>query len=1221
MDSTNKGPSLYEFLMEAELSHYYNSLKTDLKVNSISQLKYVEEEDLLQLGMSKPEQRRLRKFFHKYYPPTYLKKIKKMILPKFKEDLDSSSILLVDSNIDKNVRVPSKHIISADSIVINKELGVGEFGVVEQGVWTNEEGERIQVAIKCLSKERIQNSHMEFLKEAAIMHTIDHEHIVRLYGVVLDTKALMLVTELAPLRSLLECLKEPALRPSFPIISLCDFAFQICDGMQYLESKRLIHRDLAARNILVFAKNKVKISDFGLSRALGVGKDYYQTNFNVNLKLPIAWCAPECINYLRFTSSSDVWAYGVTLWEMFSYGFQPWAALTGQQILEAIDEPNFQRLEQPEYCPKDYYTLMLKCWQHDPNKRPKFVDILNSLPECKPEQVQAVKDYIGFPTSLKLKDWLSYKVGDVITVLDKKPNAENPQLWKGILNNGKTGLFNPANTVAYLGQNLPTNRPSFTRADGKISIYASRRRLCPEMISRPQGDLRHTGHVGLDGAFFGDVSFLGDKYQQLPRQVVAPYKPHEDKEQSTTCLSRNTSEISDRTPLLNKSNSITDNRNGLPTEVWTDVKQEMIKDECPLVKNETFVCKPPPPNYEPEILLPTRRERTETYNKNFDSCMNFKSKDEEVINKDTKKKHKHGDSLKHGPDHEYHEISDEELVASVESPRFEMLDFGPSLMDEVFKALASNKQDTEVDEQHSAENNNNVKNEIKEITSKLIGREGSRKKQIMVKPISATDQHTLDSAIAMAKELASKSMLELEYKSDSDVALESPKTPTSPTKRKFSFKFKTSPKPERRNFSEEAESILDINDIISKEAKEAYNSLVDKGQGLERSLSHPVPSHNSSYQNSNLYGHRNNLQSGIDTVDSEHDALNSNPLRMLRMGGPVRPKVRGNKRSTKHAANTHREIENTHSANPVLMSNERFSDVNNDNERNEMEATKIYQSKSSSLNATSQDSCNNNDNNNNEDSNECYQNPLPLPPRDRTRPPPVLKCHQRKYPLVIPASNDISEIVTVKHSTNIELGLHGSLGQPVPSENKVMNDDENIQKVDTFDGLQTTFPTENCIPPPKPARTCSLNDSFESQIQAVVDSLDDIPEESAPSPPIYNSSDHVSCEDLLEFAMDKPNSKRTQGRARGIDSDEVRIMQKVLAKESITPEDCLFALNDTDWNIHNAIKLARLLRILNTYNINIENSKNILLQCDWNVQQAVSCILATHGSIEDTTEV
>ena len=142
-----------------------------------------------------------------------------------------------------------------------------------------------------------------------------------------------------------------------------------------------IFRDLAARNILVFTKNKIKISDFGLSRALGVGKDYYQTNFNVNLKLPIAWCAPECINYLKFTSASDVWAFGVTLWEMFSYGFQPWAALTGQQILEAIDEPSYQRLEPPESCPKDYYSIMLKCWQHEPHNRPRFIDLMSLLPD------------------------------------------------------------------------------------------------------------------------------------------------------------------------------------------------------------------------------------------------------------------------------------------------------------------------------------------------------------------------------------------------------------------------------------------------------------------------------------------------------------------------------------------------------------------------------------------------------------------------------------------------------------------------------------------------------------------------------------------------------------------------------------------------------------------------------------------------------------------------
>ena len=103
----------------------------------------------------------------------------------------------------------------------------------------------------------MQAGRSDFLKEATVMHTIDHDHIVRLYGVVLGNQDLMLVTELAPLRSLLECLKDSSLRASFPVARLCDFALQVCDGMAYLENKRFIHRDLAARNILVFAKDKV----------------------------------------------------------------------------------------------------------------------------------------------------------------------------------------------------------------------------------------------------------------------------------------------------------------------------------------------------------------------------------------------------------------------------------------------------------------------------------------------------------------------------------------------------------------------------------------------------------------------------------------------------------------------------------------------------------------------------------------------------------------------------------------------------------------------------------------------------------------------------------------------------------------------------------------------------------------------------------------------------
>lgn len=170
--------------------------------------------------------------------------------------------------------------------------------------------------------------------------------------------------------------------------------------------------------------------------------------------------------------------------------------------------------------------------------------------QCKPEQVQAVQDFVEDPTKSK-REQLVYRKGDIITVLDKQ---QQTGCWKGVLNSGKTGWFNPANSVAYLGNNLPSNNVSFNRGDGK-NTYSSKRRIRPDMISGPQGDFKHTGHVGLDGAYFGDLSFLGGKTPNLPRQVVTPYRPHEDTTSFGTDsnqieLNRTSSDVSDCTPLL-----------------------------------------------------------------------------------------------------------------------------------------------------------------------------------------------------------------------------------------------------------------------------------------------------------------------------------------------------------------------------------------------------------------------------------------------------------------------------------------------------------------------------------------------------------------------------------------------------------------------------------------------------------------------------------------------
>uniref|UniRef100_A0A1A9VEI8 non-specific protein-tyrosine kinase n=1 Tax=Glossina austeni TaxID=7395 RepID=A0A1A9VEI8_GLOAU len=806
---------LYEFLTEAELQHYYNAVKNELKITNASQFKYATDEDLKSISMSRPEIRRLRKFYEKHFPHGYLSKIKRLLqaptaIVKRDEssgsgaggstgtlgnasstpgNLNSSSGAINKNNSSPSKAPNNKHIIPADAISVNKKLGTGEFGIVQQGVWTNGT-ERIQVAIKCLCRERMQSNPMEFLKEAAIMHSIEHENIVRLYGVVLATDSLMLVTELAHLRSLFECLKDAGLRVSFLTVpTLCEFALQICNGMRYLENKRLIHRDLAARNILVFSKNKVKISDFGLSRALGVGKDYYKTNFNVNLKLPIAWCAPECINYLRFTNASDVWAYGVCLWEMFSYGFQPWAALTGLQILEAIDAPNYQRLEQPECCPREYYNLMMKCWQDDPSKRPKFNEIYEMLPEMKPEQLKAVDNCL----ESKTKDHLIYRQNDIITVLDR--NTGTP-FWKGVLNSGKTGLFNPSNTVAYV-EGLPTlNRESFSRSTSDRA--SSKRKLRTEMISKPQNDFKHTGHVGIDGASFGDIAFLGSSqnYNHVPRQIVTPYKPSEDIEQ---------------TPLLLPPTPTSPDSLQTASGYFADDSQHSTS-----TMNPSFIpsTENTPKNFtntnrqSNTFEFPTDHTNTNTNpfsmhkagEDNANMTMALQNNNYGVENKEQLSWRQsltaaNRQSESFDEPHQYHEISDDDEMTP------DKLDFGPSLLDEINSMFGSmtattgttltttttHNKNAEIDNSNTNTNTHNKRGDFSDLTSKLIRKNsaGATKKSKnscgVVKPISVKDERILNQAIEIANEISARSMCSL-------VSDQPPPSTQSP-KRKFSFRF------------------------------------------------------------------------------------------------------------------------------------------------------------------------------------------------------------------------------------------------------------------------------------------------------------------------------------------------------------------------------------------------------------------------------------------------
>lgn len=302
-----------------------------------------------------------------------------------KEKENMRLIQSVNPEYVPSVYIPDEWEVPRKKIELIKELGQGSFGMVWEGVAHDIKGQpEVRCAIKTVNEHATNRERLEFLNEASVMKAFDTAHVVRLLGVVSQGQPTLVIMELmanGDLKSYLRSHRpdienyDPSLIKHPPTLKqILQMAIEIADGMAYLSAKKFVHRDLAARNCMVSENLTVKIGDFGMTR------DIYETDYyrkGTKGLLPVRWMAPESLKDGVFTSSSDVWSYGVVLWEMATLASQPYQGLSNDQVLRYVIDGGV--MERPENCPDKLYTLMRYCWQHKPTARPTFLKLCQLL--------------------------------------------------------------------------------------------------------------------------------------------------------------------------------------------------------------------------------------------------------------------------------------------------------------------------------------------------------------------------------------------------------------------------------------------------------------------------------------------------------------------------------------------------------------------------------------------------------------------------------------------------------------------------------------------------------------------------------------------------------------------------------------------------------------------------------------------------------------------------
>ncbi|XP_070596472.1 LOW QUALITY PROTEIN: receptor tyrosine-protein kinase erbB-3 [Erythrolamprus reginae] len=337
-----------------------------------------------------------------------------------------------------------------------KVLGSGVFGTVHRGVWIPEgDSIKIPVSIKVIQDPSGRQSFHAVTDHMLAIGSLDHAYIVRLLGICIGSQ-LQLVTQLLPLGSLLEYVRKnrDAIGPQL----MLNWCVQIAKGMYYLEEHRMVHRNLAARNVLVKSPSQVQVADFGIADLLYPDDKKYFYN---EIKTPIKWMALESIHFGKYTHQSDVWSYGVTLWEMMTFGGEPYTGIHLSEVPDLLEKG--ERLSQPQICTIDVYMVMVKCWMIDENIRPTFKELANEFTRMArdPPRYLVIKRESGTLSPVEPPS-LSEKELDEMETLEMESEMEEEELHNIFASRQWADSMRPPSLLNSSAGYIPMNQSSLT---------------------------------------------------------------------------------------------------------------------------------------------------------------------------------------------------------------------------------------------------------------------------------------------------------------------------------------------------------------------------------------------------------------------------------------------------------------------------------------------------------------------------------------------------------------------------------------------------------------------------------------------------------------------------------------------------------------------------------------------------------------------------------------